>query len=454
MSQYHQDHFQYPPFACIDDDCPASNLCEENGCASDAVPCDDEACYSTDPCLNEACYSGPDICIDETCLDEACVGANRPCTDVNCTAFAGLSSPTFHHADDPHGFSHMPGDALQFFSALNSMDAIHDTFHTENFNNTQLSPSSWHYTQHLALHHPSDHELALHHASTYGMGPTMSATPGSLPGTPMTTFSLTQSMSATPGSLSSMECAPTVTAAPTAGSIPPHSASSSAAFMLPPSTFPTPISRKSSSTPAAEPPFICQWEDKSTGLLCAEHFKDEQALHTHCKEHHLQRLAKIDTGFYCQWHGCVRANHFGQKSKLERHLQTHTGYKPVKCTVCGTSLSAKQSLEQHMRTHTGEKPWICNFKNCGQAFKQQSALTMHQRTHTGDKPLVCEICGKRFGESSNLSKHRKIHNQKGSFSCQYCGKSFHRQDQKRRHERTHLPKTEEGTINMMDILSV
>ncbi|KAF3803597.1 hypothetical protein GCG54_00004769 [Colletotrichum gloeosporioides] len=127
----------------------------------------------------------------------------------------------------------------------------------------------------------------------------------------------------------------------------------------------------------------------------------------------------------------------GLKSKLERHMQTHTGYKPVKCEVCQAALSAKQSLAQHMRIHTGEKPWKCDFPGCKQSFKQQSALTMHKRTHTGEKPLSCEICGKKFGESSNLSKHRKTHNVKGQFTCEVCGKDFHRLDQMRRHMRVH-----------------
>ncbi|KAF4491839.1 Zinc-responsive transcriptional regulator ZAP1 [Colletotrichum fructicola Nara gc5] len=123
-------------------------------------------------------------------------------------------------------------------------------------------------------------------------------------------------------------------------------------------------------------------------------------------------MAKQAKGFPCLWSTCPRDTTFNQKSKLERHMQTHTGYKPVKCEVCHAALSAKQSLAQHMRIHTGEKPWKCNFPDCTQSFKQQSALTMHKRTHTGEKPLSCEICGKKFGESSNLSKHRKTHNVK------------------------------------------
>ncbi|KAF9879998.1 metalloregulatory protein [Colletotrichum karsti] len=181
--------------------------------------------------------------------------------------------------------------------------------------------------------------------------------------------------------------------------------------------------------------YRCKWVEK--GLICGMECKDDDELQKHCRDVHLQVIVKAANGFKCQWNGCSRAQDFSQKSKLERHLQTHTGFKPVKCTVCGVALSAKQSLAQHMRIHTGEKPWVCRHPGCGSSFKQQSALTMHTRTHTGVKPLKCDICGKAFGESSNLSKHKKTHNIKGQYSCEICGKDFHRLDQQRRHMKVH-----------------
>ncbi|KAF4996004.1 hypothetical protein FGRMN_4752 [Fusarium graminum] len=202
---------------------------------------------------------------------------------------------------------------------------------------------------------------------------------------------------------------------------------------------PTPkIEPAGSQSMKGEPDFTCQWlcED---GVLCSKRFAGNKELQDHCKNEHVKNLKKGENGFCCTWYGCIRPGPFSQKSKLERHMQTHTGYKPVKCEICGIMLSAKQSLEQHMRTHSGEKPWKCDHPGCEARFKQQSALTMHMRTHTGEKPLQCEICGKRFGESSNLSKHRRTHNVRGNHVCEHCGKDFHRLDQLRRHMQTHLP---------------
>ncbi|KND89454.1 Zinc-responsive transcriptional regulator ZAP1 [Tolypocladium ophioglossoides CBS 100239] len=184
---------------------------------------------------------------------------------------------------------------------------------------------------------------------------------------------------------------------------------------------------------AGEDQFLCRWVTGDGDSICGKRFDDDEQLQKHCKLDHLKQLKKVRGGFRCGWANCTRNTCFTQRSKVERHMQVHTGFKPVQCNICGAALSAKQALDQHMRIHTGETPWVCKYPGCGCAFKQQSALTMHQRTHTGDKPLECEICHKRFSESSNLSKHRRTHNVKGMHECQLCGKDFHRLDQLRRH---------------------
>lgn len=140
--------------------------------------------------------------------------------------------------------------------------------------------------------------------------------------------------------------------------------------------------------------FACKWHKEDDGQVCGMTFLNDEELQTHCREQHLKTLCKTEKGFECRWEECARKENFTQKSKLERHLQTHTGcklnfsifaakgcflthclVKPVKCTICGLALSAKQSLAQHMRIHTGEKPWSCQHPGCDAAFKQQSALS-------------------------------------------------------------------------------
>lgn len=71
---------------------------------------------------------------------------------------------------------------------------------------------------------------------------------------------------------------------------------------------------------------ICQWK-MSGDKICGMRYKDANDLHTHTKNDHLKDMTRQRPGFCCQWDGCTRTNVFGQKSKLERHIQTHTGCK-------------------------------------------------------------------------------------------------------------------------------
>ncbi|TGZ79704.1 hypothetical protein EX30DRAFT_396786 [Ascodesmis nigricans] len=193
-------------------------------------------------------------------------------------------------------------------------------------------------------------------------------------------------------------------------------------------SLPTPLSSPTKSTPSSDPstpsgPKVCKWQDEINGTIhtCNQEFPSAEALQVHAKLVHISELKKR-TGYFCRWEGCSRkTGAFSQKGKVERHLQTHTGYKSCTCNYCGKEFSAPQALQQHIRTHTGEKPYKCDI--CHKEFAQGSAMTMHRRVHTGERPLKCDFpgCGKAFSESSNLSKHRKTHNP----------------DQMKRHLKTH-----------------
>ncbi|GAB1311279.1 zinc-finger protein [Madurella fahalii] len=185
----------------------------------------------------------------------------------------------------------------------------------------------------------------------------------------------------------------------------------------------------------------CLWKEEGSPDVCGQVFPDAEELFRHASEIHIKHAQKGAQGFRCGWDDCPRseagAAGFPQRSKIERHMQTHIGHKPHICPTCNKGFSAKQALTQHMFIHSNEKPLVCNI--CHKAFRYPSALTMHQRVHSGVKPLKCPVCGKGFSESSNLSKHKRTHEVKGRFTCTVpgCDRNFHRQDQLRRHMKTH-----------------
>ncbi|KAI9882501.1 MAG: pre-mRNA processing RNA-helicase [Watsoniomyces obsoletus] len=212
-----------------------------------------------------------------------------------------------------------------------------------------------------------------------------------------------------------------------------------------PWALPLPEESRVSATPSASS-MTCRWwmaahgdgseskdeDGHECGVACA----DAGALQKHLKEGHIGCLNKKE-GYVCQWADCARRGiqPFGQKGKLERHVQVHTGYKCCRCDVCHQDFSSPLALKQHERRHTGEKPYKCDV--CGRQFAQGTALTMHKRTHTKEKPLKCDFpnCNKTFSESSTLSKHKKTHSLAGQYVCEYptCQSSFHRLDQRKRH---------------------
>lgn len=73
--------------------------------------------------------------------------------------------------------------------------------------------------------------------------------------------------------------------------------------------------------------FVCKWQEDS-GKACGKHFDDAESLHQHVVTHS-RNLKKVGAGHRCRWAGCTRADGpkgcFPQRTKLERHLQTHTG---------------------------------------------------------------------------------------------------------------------------------
>lgn len=71
--------------------------------------------------------------------------------------------------------------------------------------------------------------------------------------------------------------------------------------------------------------FLCRWLTGDGDGICGKHFDDDEQLQKHCKLDHLKQLKKARGGFRCGWASCTRDTCFTQRSKVERHMQVHTG---------------------------------------------------------------------------------------------------------------------------------
>uniref|UniRef100_A0A672YHN4 C2H2-type domain-containing protein n=1 Tax=Sphaeramia orbicularis TaxID=375764 RepID=A0A672YHN4_9TELE len=144
-------------------------------------------------------------------------------------------------------------------------------------------------------------------------------------------------------------------------------------------------------------------------------------------------LTPSDVGYEKKLYLCpVCSKPFCWKSRLHRHMMSHTGEKPFTCPLCHKCFRDRSIVRRHMRVHTGERPFYCSV--CGKSFTYNSHLTAHLRVHTGEKPFSCSECGKTFGQQIGLERHMMLHSGEKPFSCVVCQKRFKR----KHHVQTHM----------------
>ena len=80
---------------------------------------------------------------------------------------------------------------------------------------------------------------------------------------------------------------------------------------------------------------------------------------------------------------------------------------PYSCMHCDKSFLEKSKLQRHILSHTGEKPFKCS--QCDKPFTQKCNLNRHLRVHTGYNAFTCSQCNKTFALKSNYDSHIITH---------------------------------------------
>lgn len=136
---------------------------------------------------------------------------------------------------------------------------------------------------------------------------------------------------------------------------------------------------------------VCLW--KQGVSTCGMVFENAHQLEMHVQAEHVENMPKTNGGYACAWADCGRRHKpFAQKSKVKRHMLTHT--------QCKCGFNPRHFFSQ--LTLCPDKPFQCD--HCAQSFSAKQALTQHVLIHKNAKPLKCDICGKAFRQQSALSK--------------------------------------------------
>lgn len=219
-------------------------------------------------------------------------------------------------------------------------------------------------------------------------------------------------------------------------------------------------------------PLVCEWLQRSSGLLCSSAFTEMEAFFTHVREEHVNQSSDLR---HCQWRACS----FEAESpdNFSRHLLFHVHHsyqkllgseyvaKMPELPPCqaGTAMSnLVPDLEEelrclwrdceavfdcvaefyrHLHSHAMEDTEVkCQWKDCSFQAARSCKLRDHTRSHTHEKTVACPTCGSLFVNNTKLQDHltRQIDPSDPSLACTFCHKCFQSERILREHIRKHV----------------
>ncbi|XP_021959817.1 zinc finger protein Xfin [Folsomia candida] len=128
----------------------------------------------------------------------------------------------------------------------------------------------------------------------------------------------------------------------------------------------------------------------------------------------------------CGYPGCEKT--YLRRDDLSHHVKTEHVENPTRfpCTLCGKEFKVRSKLERHISTHTTEKAYTCS--TCGRRFASQTAMKTHEVTHlekSTRRIFKCALCPATFLSKTALQRHGQVvHENRRNHPCTFCDKRF------------------------------
>ncbi|CAH1257548.1 ZNF208 [Branchiostoma lanceolatum] len=117
------------------------------------------------------------------------------------------------------------------------------------------------------------------------------------------------------------------------------------------------------------------------------------------------------------------------RSKLIKHLHSHTLEKAFSCPSCPYRSSSKENVKRHQKHHRSKFPFCCQF--CSYSANNSSVVRTHEKLHQGQSypchkksPSIhfqCLTCGLPHASQTDLDDHRREdHPSEKCFQCPEC----------------------------------
>lgn len=135
--------------------------------------------------------------------------------------------------------------------------------------------------------------------------------------------------------------------------------------------------------------------------ICHRRFSRTIELSRHLRRHN------NDKKYQCT--SCGKS--FLEYTNLKRHSYVHTGEKPFTCPHCPKNFSQSGHMKNHIRTKHKDKT-DGTFEHhpcatCGKSYRDCNSLKRHLLTHTGERPFKCSFCPKSFSQLGYMQTHIK-----------------------------------------------